>query len=88
MSPLVVAIALVQLTGPDGHQRIDINPDEVTSVRETHSAREGLLTHGTRCVIVMTSGKFVAVSNDCADVRRKVGAEEKPCMLVCGAERP
>jgi hypothetical protein len=90
MHLLVVAIALVQLTGPDGKQRIDINPNEITSIRDTHEAREGHVARGTKCVIVMTSGKFVAVSDDCATVRQRVGPPHGhgPCAYVCGSERP
>jgi hypothetical protein len=62
-------VDLVELTGPGG-QRIYINPQEVTDVRDptsqTHFAR------GTRCLIFLTSRNFVAVVEPCAEVRSKL----------------
>lgn len=91
MKLIIVAIALVQLTGPNGRQRIDINPAEVTSIRDSHDAREGHLAKGTKCVVVMTSGKFVAVSESCEEVRKRIMGPPHghgPCTLICGGERP
>jgi hypothetical protein len=69
---MLVAILLVQLTGPDGKQRIDINPAEVTSIREPSASAEGHFARGTKCIVVMTSGKFVAVHESCTKVRKKL----------------
>ena len=66
-----VAVALVQLTGPDS-QRIDVNPAEVTSVREPRGVDAGHWAKGTRCLVVMASGKFIAVAEDCASVRQRL----------------
>jgi hypothetical protein len=89
MNLIVVAIALVQLTGPDGKQRIDINPAEITSIREPSGPQQTVMAKGTHCVIVMTSSKFVAVHEDCATVRMRIGGlGHSPCTLVCAGERP
>jgi hypothetical protein len=87
MGPMIVAILLVQLTGPDGSQRIDINANEVTSIREPRADAGEHFAKGTHCVIVMTSGTFVAVSEDCATVRQRLGPQGS-CTLVCGSQRP
>ena len=87
MEPLiVVAIVFVQLTGPDGKQRIDVNPVEVSSVREPS---EGHFAKGTHCILTMTSGKVTAVYESCETVRQRIlGGPKAPCVLVCGGERP
>jgi hypothetical protein len=84
---MIVAILLVQLTGPDGRQRIDINAAEITSIREPSGPQEAHMVTGTHCVIVMTSGKFVAVHEKCGEVRDKLGPPHGPCTIVCGGER-
>jgi hypothetical protein len=64
---LIVALLLVNLTGPTGHH-VYVNPDEVSSIRDVaHGAHWG---PGTRCVLIMTSGKFLAVHETCEQVRR------------------
>jgi hypothetical protein len=84
----LVALMLIQFTGPDG-QRIDINKDEVTSVREPR----GQGTHfaaGVHCLIVMSSGKFIALHEDCEEVRMKLKSDfpsTGPCTIVCGGVR-
>jgi hypothetical protein len=67
---LLAAITLVELHGPSG-QRIEINPAEISSVREpldfkTHWAA------GTRCVIVMSNGRYIAVAEDCLTAAQKL----------------
>jgi hypothetical protein len=91
MNALLLAIALVQLTGPDG-QRIDINESEVTSIREPSSVNQGHFGPGTRCVIVMSNGKFIAVSENCMTVRDKLKTDVRievpgrPCTVVCAGK--
>jgi hypothetical protein len=75
MKLVVVVITLVQLTGPDGKQRIDINPTEVTSIREPHGVDQGHWAKGTNCLVVMADGKFITVSEDCATVRQRLAPQ-------------
>jgi hypothetical protein len=85
MEAIVVAIMLVQFSGPTG-QRIDVNPAEVTSVREPKGT---LLAEGVHCVIGMSNRNFISLGDDCDTVRRKLeGRGQGPCALVCGGERP
>ena len=55
MNVLVLALALVQFTTPNG-DRIDINSVEITSLREPHGTTEMHWAQGTRCLIVMSNG--------------------------------
>lgn len=85
MKALVLAIALLQFQGPTG-QRIDVNPEEVTSVREPPKGK--LLAERVLCVIGLTNGKFIALGNGCDEVRRKLeGRGVGPCTLVCAGSR-
>jgi hypothetical protein len=69
------AVAFIQLTGPDGRQHIDVNPAQVTSVRDPRAA--GHFAKGTKCIVFMSNGNFIAVAEDCDAVRQKLG-EAKP----------
>jgi hypothetical protein len=74
---LVVAIVLVQFSGPSG-TRIDINPAEVTSVRDPHAMPGQHYSRGTGCIIVMANGKFISVNEDCSSVRMKISEQQGP----------
>jgi hypothetical protein len=81
------AILLVSLTAPDG-ARIDINATQVTSVREPRGVKEGHFAPETRCLVVMSNGKFIAVRETCEDVRGALRGtslpHRAPCIWVCG----
>jgi hypothetical protein len=90
MNLIIVAIALVQLTGPDGRQRIDMNPNEITSIREPRKTIGEHFAKGTHCVIATTSGKLTAVHENCETVRKEIMGPPQghgPCTLVCGGSR-
>jgi hypothetical protein len=70
---LAVAVALVEFHGPAGH-RIEINPAEVSSLREPMDIPRGHWARGTRCVIIMTNRMFNAVAEDCLTVEQKLEA--------------
>jgi len=68
-----LVIAFVELHGPSG-QVLEVNPALVSSIRQpidvagpSHWAR------GTRCIIIMSKGMFLAVSEDCVTVIKKLG---------------
>jgi hypothetical protein len=77
MTVVSVVLALVQLTGPDGKQRVDINPSEVTSIREPQGVDKGHWAKGTNCLVVMADGKFITTSEECAVVRRRLGEADR-----------
>ena len=72
---IILALVLVQLTKPDG-QPIWFNPMATITVRPpTRSEHFGA---GVRCLINTPDGKFVAVTEDCAEVRAKLQEEAPP----------
>jgi len=71
--PIVV---LITLHGPNG-QEIDINPHEVSSVREPSAGAEGHFPKGTRCLVIMTNNRVNAVIEDCETVRMFVEKEKQ-----------
>lgn len=75
MDPVIMAtLYLIRLHGLDG-QEIDINPREITVMRERGQGQH--LTKDAECAISLSDGKFVAVKETCAEVRQKIEALEK-----------
>jgi hypothetical protein len=68
---LIVALALVTLTGPDG-QKIDVNPAEVVTVREPRASILEHIAPGTKCLLHMADGKMVMVVETCDEVRLRL----------------
>jgi hypothetical protein len=68
---LLVALRLIELHGPEG-QRIFINPEEVTSVREPRGLAQGHFPRGVRCLIYLTNRNFITVTEDCDTVRQRL----------------
>lgn len=62
MIPALIALHLIQLTGPDGHPVV-VNPDRVVSLR---AAPYGVHHRSVRCVIHTDDGKFIAVAETCS----------------------
>ena len=72
MGDVVLIVALVAFTAPDG-EKVLINPSEVVMLRGQSDTR--LLTPVARCVIGTTDGKFVTVLEGCETVTRKLRGE-------------
>jgi hypothetical protein len=68
-----LAVVFVLLHGPGG-TTIEINPDQVTSLRNAPPQKRGSFTEQANCLINLTDGKFVTVTEDCATVRKLFGA--------------
>jgi uncharacterized protein YlzI (FlbEa/FlbD family) len=64
----LAAVQFVVLHGPDG-QEFYVNPQQITSIREPVGTDLRHFPKGTHCVVVTTSGKFLAVREPCAEVR-------------------
>ena len=67
MFKVLIVIKLLMLHGSVG-QEIDVNPDEIVTLREPR-VDEGHLPRGTRCIVNMSDGKFNAVREECSTVR-------------------
>jgi hypothetical protein len=49
---------------------LDLNTQTITNLRNPEPGNDKLFTPGVRCQVNMTDGKFVAVTETCAEVRR------------------
>lgn len=76
MSYVVLALALLQFTGPTG-ARIDLNVDAITSIRDPTAMPEGHWNKGTHCIIVVDGGGAIAVQETCDEVRQAIGDKNK-----------
>ena len=63
-----VTTALIILHAPGGKEVL-INPDTVTSLRRGEQDGSKQMTSEAHCFINLTDGKFVAVMEDCSEVR-------------------
>jgi hypothetical protein len=66
---LANALTLVLLTGPGG-QIIEINPEEVVSIRSPRSVDH--MPKSVHCIVFTTDSKFIGVEERCPDVDRKL----------------
>jgi hypothetical protein len=66
---LLVAAKLIGVHSLDGHE-IAISPQQVTSLRAArpHKPNELVAPH-VHCLVGLTDGKFVSVTESCAEVR-------------------
>ena len=70
LATAIAAFHLIQLHGPGGYE-IDINPHEVSSIREPSGvASEGHFAKDIRCLLFMTNGKVTGVIEDCKTVKK------------------
>jgi hypothetical protein len=79
MSGVLVTLVLIALHTVDGVE-ILINPDEIAVLRPSSEAAKGkpnsLIVGGVRCVIGLTTGKFVSVVETCPTVRDAINATD------------
>jgi hypothetical protein len=68
LTAAIAAFHLIQLHGPGGTQ-IDVNPHEISSLRDPSVVPEGHFAKGIKCLLFMTNGKVVAVTEDCDTVK-------------------
>ena len=69
---MILAATFVELHGPSG-QLLEVNPAEVSSLRTPLELGSRHWATGTKCVCVMTNGKFIALAEDCATAVEKLG---------------
>lgn len=69
MVALLVALDLLEVHGPDG-QTAFINTHEIASMRAPNSGDLGWhFAKGSKCIILTTDGKWLAVVETCAELR-------------------
>jgi len=70
MIRLSVYLALISLTGPDGHE-IDLNVSEIVTLRDPIEGSDTF--HGeVNCVIRSVDGNSIGVRETCAEVRKLI----------------
>ena len=65
---LLATIDMLELHGPDG-QIVFINDHEISSLRQPIHNDLKHFVKGTKCIVVTTDGKFVAVIETCVKIR-------------------
>lgn len=71
ISAVITALRLVVLHGPDG-QVVEINPEEVDTIREPRGKEAGHFHEGVKCLIFTSDGKMSGVIEDCDTVTYKL----------------
>ena len=71
LTALLVALRLVQFTGPD-HQGIEVNPDEIVAIREPRENEQGHFHDKVQCLIFTSDGKFFGVIEECHEVHKRL----------------
>lgn len=69
MLEVLLVAALVQIAGP-ANQVIWINPDTIVSLRQPRSQEH--FARGTRCLLQMVDGHYVATVESCDSLRLKL----------------
>lgn len=65
---ILIATQFIAVHGVDG-QTFFLNPPQIATLREPVGDDRKHFPRGTRCVVVMSSGKFVPVLEQCSEVR-------------------
>lgn len=73
---LAATVHFIELHGTNG-QEYYVNPSQITSLREPMGDDLTHFPKGTHCVIVTTSGKFMAVREGCGEVRNLVDERKR-----------
>ena len=71
---LLIALDLLEVHGPDGQIAL-VNVNEIASIRAPTAADLGRhFAKGAKCVLLTTDGKFLAVVETCAEIRKALDA--------------
>jgi len=77
---MFVAVVLIVLHSVDGFEII-VNPEHIAILRPTSEAAKGtpnqLLTKGVTCVVGLSDGKFISVTETCATIRDAIDQSNK-----------
>lgn len=67
MPLILLSVILLELTGPD-KQMVEVNPSEITMIRQPRHDHREHFAPGTRCLIFTADGKYIAVIETCRQV--------------------
>ena len=68
---LVVRTHWLPVHGPDG-QKIDLNINEVSSVREIRESEAEHFNKNVNCIVFMTNGKFIGTIESCTQIEESI----------------
>lgn len=74
MIPKVAIVLMLQVHAPDGTV-IDINPDQIVSLRQAPEIRQGHYPIEAHCLIHLADGKSLAVKEECEYIRQILGRD-------------
>lgn len=70
-------VLLLHVHGPDGKQEIEVNVDQISSIRQPRHDSSYHFSEGVRCLLFMTSGSFIATAETCKEIVDKIAALDK-----------
>lgn len=71
MLDALVALQLITVHNVEG-QAVFINTRQIVSLRDARESSDRLVTGGVRCMVMLADGKYQAVVEDCAAVRKLI----------------
>ena len=72
---LAAAVQFVLVHGPDG-QVIELNVNEISSIREPRESTESHSAKDTNCIVIMTNGKFITAREECSKIIEMIQAHD------------
>lgn len=69
--PTIILAGMILLHNVSGAM-VEINPDQITHLRNPEPTKDHAFTEKAHCMINMTDGKFVTVIESCEAVRRAI----------------
>jgi len=67
-------IYLIHVHGPDEKQEIEINVQEISSIRQPRENTSDHFAPGVHCLVYMTNGGFVPTAESCKEIVKKIAA--------------
>jgi hypothetical protein len=77
MFTLAATLYLILVHGPGG-QEIEINVREISSIRQVRETADMHFSKDVRCIVIMTNGKFIGVTEECRTVVNKIAKLDEP----------
>jgi hypothetical protein len=73
---ILAALHLILVQGPD-NQRILLNVDEISSIREPRAGSEGHFGPNVKCLVIMANSRLVGTLETCDTIQRKIEGTDK-----------